>query len=128
MLAKLRRGEKLPSAYSYPVQVWQLGDQTIVALGGELMISYAIRLKELLGEDIFVMGYSNDVTGYIPSDAELATKWGEEIESSHFEFDLPAKWKPGLEKKIIDEVVNLVNQTSMQTTKSGFSVKTDVAY
>ena len=92
------------------------------------MISYALRLKELLGEDIFVMGYSNDVTGYIPSDAELATKWGEEIESSHFEFDLPAKWKPGLEKKIIDEVVNLVNQTSMQTTKSGFSVKTDVAY
>jgi neutral ceramidase len=128
MLVKLRRGEKLPSAYPYPVQVWQLGDQTIVALGGELMISYALRLKELLGEDIFVMGYSNDVTGYIPSDAELATKWGEEIESSHFEFDLPAKWKPGLEKKIIDEVVNLVNQTSMQTTKSGFSVKTDVAY
>ncbi len=128
MLVKLRKGEKLPSAYSYPVQVWQLGDQTIIALGGELMISYAIRLKEILGEDIFVMGYSNDVTGYIPSDAELATKWGEEIESSHFEFDLPAKWKPGLEKKIIDEVVNLVNQTSMQTTKSGFSVKTDVAY
>ncbi|MGI6573567.1 MAG: neutral/alkaline non-lysosomal ceramidase N-terminal domain-containing protein [Fermentimonas sp.] len=113
MLGKLRRGEKLPSTYSYPVQVWQLGGQTIVALGGELMISYAIRLKELLGEDIFVMGYSNDVTGYIPSDAELSTKWGEEIESSHFEFDLPAKWKPGLEKVILDEVVDLANRMSM---------------
>ena len=110
MLVKLRRGEKLPSFYPYPVQVWQLGDQNIVALGGELMISYAIRLKELLGEDIFVMGYSNDVTGYIPSDAELATKWGEEIESSHFEFDLPSKWKPGLEKVILDEVMTLSKQ------------------
>lgn len=110
MLSKLKRGEKIPSVYPYPVQVWQLGDQIIVALGGELMISYALALKRMLGEDIFVMGYSNDVTGYIPSDAELSTKWGEEIESSHFEFDLPSKWKPGLEKIILNEVKSLSEQ------------------
>ncbi|MGI6573879.1 MAG: hypothetical protein ACOX19_10875 [Fermentimonas sp.] len=33
--------------------------------------------------------------------------------TEHFEFDLPAKWKAGLEKKIIDEIVDLANRTNM---------------
>ena len=126
-LAILKEGGSLPTSYPYPVQVWRLGNQTIVSLGGETLISYAIRLKELLGDDIFVMGYSNDVMAYIPSDEELL-KGGYEIISSQRAFGLPASWKAGLEEKIIDEVVDLANQTSMQTTISGFSVKTDVAY
>ncbi|MGI6338461.1 MAG: neutral/alkaline non-lysosomal ceramidase N-terminal domain-containing protein [Bacteroidales bacterium] len=126
-LAKLKGGGSLPTAYPYPVQVWRLGNQTIVSLGGETLISYAIRLKELLGEDIFVMGYSNDVMAYIPSDEELL-KGGYEIISSQRAFGLPAPWKAGLEEKIIDKVIDLANQTSMQTTISGFPVKTDVAY
>ncbi len=123
-LAKLKRRESLPTAYPYPVQVWRLGNQTIVSLGGETLISYAIRLKELLGKDIFVMGYSNDVMAYIPSDEELL-KGGYEIISSQRAFGLPAPWKAGLEEKIIDKVVDLANRTGMQTTASGFSVKTD---
>ena len=34
------------TSYPYPVQVWKLGDQAIMALGGELVVEYSIRLKE----------------------------------------------------------------------------------
>jgi neutral ceramidase len=48
-----------------------LGDQlTLVALSGEVVVDYAIRLqKELGGENrtLWVAAYANDVIGYIPS-------------------------------------------------------------
>ena len=109
MLGKLQKGEKLISSYPYPVQVWQLGEQTIVSLGGELLVSYAHQLKELLGEDIFVMGYCNDVMAYIPSDEELG-KGGYEIIASQRAAALPAPWKTGLEKAVLDKVVTLARQ------------------
>jgi hypothetical protein len=115
MLAKLKRKGSLPTSYSYPIQVWRLGNQVIICLGGEVLISYAIRLKKMLGENIFVMGYSNDVTGYIPPDSELLTKRGEEIQSSHFEFDLPSKWKLGTEDAILKEVLSLIRLIGMLT-------------
>ncbi len=109
MLEKLKKGEKLISSYPYPVQVWQLGEQTIVSLGGELLVSYAYRLKEMLGEDIFVMGYCNDVMAYIPSDEELG-KGGYEIIASQRAAGLPAPWKTGLEKAILYDVMTLARQ------------------
>ena len=42
----LEHGEQLPTHYPCPVQVWQLGpDLTLVALGGEVVVDYALRLK-----------------------------------------------------------------------------------
>ena len=113
-LATVEGGGSLPTAYPYPVQVWRLGDQAIVSLGGEVLISYATRLKELLGEDIFVMGYSNDVMAYIPSDEELL-KGGYEIISSQRAYGLPTPWKAGLEKVILDEVMTLSKQVGHDT-------------
>ncbi len=109
MLGKLKKGEKLIQNYPYPLQVWRLGEQTIVSLGGELLISYAHRLKKLLGEDIFVMGYCNDVMSYIPGDEELEKK-GYEVISSQRAVGMPAPWKAGLEKTILDEVMTLAKQ------------------
>lgn len=109
MLGKLQKGEELTSSYPYPVQVWRLGEQAIVSLGGEPLVDYALRLKEMLGEDIFVMGYSNDVMAYIPPDEELG-KGGYEIVASQRGAGLPARWKTGLEKAILDEVMTLARQ------------------
>ena len=61
LLEKIESGESLRTSYPYPVQVWNLGNQPIVSLGGELLIDYTIRPKQIFGEDIFVLGYSNDV-------------------------------------------------------------------
>lgn len=67
ILNKIKKGEKLIRSYPYPILVWKLGDQPIVALGGEVVVHYAIEIKKMFGPKTFVLGYSNDVMAYIPS-------------------------------------------------------------
>lgn len=110
MLGKIEKGEQLITSYPYPVQFWKIGDQNLVSLGGELLINYTISLKKILGEDTFVMGYANDVMTYIPGEKAL-TEGGYEVDDAHMVYNLPSKWKPGLEKKIINEVVRLAKQS-----------------
>jgi hypothetical protein len=106
MLQKIKNGGPVEKVYPYPLQVWKIGEQLIFALGGEPVIEYAIKLKQLFGPDIFVYGYSNDVMGYIPSDAVLKGG-GYEGETSQRAYGLPGKWTPGIEKEILQEMVNL---------------------
>lgn len=66
------RGRPVVTEYPhYSVQAFALGDQlTLLALSGEVVVDYAIRLqKELGGENraLWVAAYANDVIGYIPS-------------------------------------------------------------
>jgi hypothetical protein len=107
MLEKIRRDEAPGTSYPFPVQLWQMGDQVIVSLGGELLISYSIKLKKLLGSSLFVMGYSNDVMAYIP-DEKVLMEGGYEGETSHMVYGMPSTWKPGIEEKIIGEVLKQV--------------------
>jgi neutral ceramidase len=102
-------GRLLPT-YPYPVQVWKLGSEiTWVALGGELVVDYQIRLKNELGVDrTWVTGYANDVMSYIPSERVLE-EGGYEADSSMIYYQFPSKWKPGLEDKIVQAVHDLAD-------------------
>jgi len=97
--------------YPYPVQVWKLGNEiTWVALGGEVVIDYQLRLKRELGEhSTWVAGYANDVMAYIPSERVLA-EGGYEGESSMVYYQLPSKWKSGLEDQIVGTVHKLAGK------------------
>ena len=55
--------------HPYPVQAWRFADSlTLLALGGELTVDYALRFKAKYGwNQLWVAGYSNDVFAYIPS-------------------------------------------------------------
>ena len=66
-----------------PVQVVRLGDRlAIVALGGEPVVDYSLRLKrECPQTDLIVAGYSNDVMCYIPSRRVLKEGGYEAVES-----------------------------------------------
>jgi neutral ceramidase len=76
--------------HSYPVQVIKLGnDLTFITLGSEAVVDYSLRFKrELAGvAGIWVAGYSNDYTGYVPSlrvlkegGYEAAAGWAETVE------------------------------------------------
>ncbi len=112
---KLSKGEKLLTTYPYPVQVWRLGEQMIVSLGGEPLIDYSIQLKEIFGHDIFVLGYSNDVAAYIPSEKVLQ-EGGYEVTGSPRVYGLPSVWKPGIQKQILGEAVSLAYQTGIPET------------
>ena len=69
MLAKLNRGEKLPTSYRCPVTVWQFGDDlTLVGLSGEVVVDYVMLLEKALGPNqLWLAAYCNDVFGYVPS-------------------------------------------------------------
>ena len=58
--------------FSYPVQVIQFGnDLSMVTLGNEVVVDYSLRLKKELtkpdGPAIWVSGYTNVYSGYVPS-------------------------------------------------------------
>ncbi len=106
MLDKINKKESISTLYPYPLQAWRLGNQLLISLGGEVLIDYSIQFKRIFGESVFVLGYSNDVMGYIPSELVLH-EGGYEGYSSFMVYDLPAPWKSGIEKRIIDGMILL---------------------
>ncbi len=86
MLEHINKGRPVLAEYPhYSVQAFALGDQlTLVALSGEVVVDFAIRLqKELGGEKtpLWVAAYANDVIGYIPSVSVLKEGGYEGVES-----------------------------------------------
>ena len=105
LLAKLSAGEAVPTEYPYPVQTWRLGDgPRFVTLGGEVVVDYALRLKQELGaKTTWVAGYSNDVMCYIPSRRVLG-EGGYEGASSMTIYGMPSAWHAMLEEAIVKAV------------------------
>lgn len=121
MLARLDRGEKLVSEYPYPIQVLQFGnDLTLIALAGEAVVDYVLRLKRELGSDgLWVAAYSNDVFAYIPS-VRVLKEGGYEADSSMIAYDLPGPFAPTVEETIINKVHKLVRRCGRRVnTKKG---------
>jgi len=107
LIGRLDRGEKLETAYPYPVQAWKLGDQLLFSLGGEVVVEYGINLKKKYGWDSFVFAYSNDVMAYIPS-VTILKEGGYEGDSSQKVYGLPSLWDPRIESliySVCDQVV-----------------------
>jgi hypothetical protein len=84
----------------------------LVALGGEAVVDYSLRLKrEITGTKAWIAGYSNDVFTYLPSERVLA--------EGDYEGELcmritetmgfhPGPWAPGVESLVIAEVHRLI--------------------
>ncbi len=105
LLAQLDAGQPLSLTYPYPISVWRLGDEVqFVALGGEVVVDYALRLKaELAGRKTWVAGYAHDVMAYIPSRRVLA-EGGYEGGGAMVYYGLPAPWAAEIENQIVNEV------------------------
>src|SRR5207244_10072341 len=97
-------------SYPYPVQAWQLGpDLTFVALGGEVVVDYSLRLKKELGRDTtWVAGYANDVMAYIPS-LRVLKEGGYEGGGAMVYYGLPTVWGTQVEEQIVKGVHALVS-------------------
>jgi len=108
MLQELDREGKLPESYAYPLQVWQLGmDLTLVAMAGEVVVDYVLRLKREMGSDqTWVVGFSNDVFGYVPSE-RILREGGAEATTEAIHYNLPAPFAPSIEETIIEKVHEL---------------------
>lgn len=108
-LEDLEDDGQIEMTYPFPVQSWRLGQElTWVALGGEVVVDYSLRLKKELGDNTtWVTGYANDVMCYIPSERVLK-EGGYEGATSMRYYQKPSVWKSGLEDKIIEEVISQV--------------------
>jgi hypothetical protein len=96
--------EKKRAPHLYPVQVARFGEAlTVVALGSETTVDYSIRLKSELSKDsaIWVAGYSNDYTGYVPS-LRVLKEGG---------YEAQAGWAEDVEERIVKKVHELVEET-----------------
>ncbi|HWQ52182.1 MAG TPA: neutral/alkaline non-lysosomal ceramidase N-terminal domain-containing protein [Bryobacteraceae bacterium] len=111
MLKTLDRDGRLPADYPYPVQAWQFGkDLTMVALGGEVVSEYALRLNKELGtERLWVAGYSNDEFAYIPS-VRILDEGGYEADSSMEFYLLPGRWASSVEETVVGAVHQAVKR------------------
>ncbi|RRB06868.1 neutral/alkaline non-lysosomal ceramidase N-terminal domain-containing protein [Larkinella rosea] len=116
MLVEKKQGKTFRTSYPYPMQVWQLGGQPLFSFGGELLIEYAIECKKRFGPDVFVLGYSNDVMGYIPS-ATVLKEGGYEGASSQMVYGLPGLWAPSAPDLIIQEMTRLAEQLGISRVK-----------
>lgn len=105
------------------MQVLRLGGQlTLVALSGEVVVDYSLRLQRDLrsqlspGERLWVAGYSNDVFGYIPS-ARVLAEGGYEPYSSMLYGARPASFAPEAEEVIVGRVLDLRRRLSGEPAK-----------
>lgn len=103
LIKRLDRGEVLKDTWPYPCQIWKIGDQPIMALGGELLVDYALDLKKEFGPGIFVMGYSNDIMAYIPSKRVLEEEGYEGTRSAIF----TTPWNMNIQETILKEMSRL---------------------
>jgi neutral ceramidase len=101
-LARLDRGETIPTHLSYLVQSWSFGgDLAMVFLPGEITVDYSLRIKrEYDRSRMWVNGYSNDVPCYIPS-RRVLEEGGYEGASAMTYYDRPTKFAPDVEERIM---------------------------
>ncbi len=111
LLKQLEEQGSLRGTYPYPVQVWQLGaDLTWIALGGEVVVDYSLRLKKELGPGTtWVTAYANDVMAYIPS-LRVLKEGGYEGGGAMAYYGLPTAWGPRVEELIVAAVHDQVRK------------------
>jgi hypothetical protein len=111
LLKRIEKEGSLSGTYPYPVQTWQFGNSfTWIALGGEVVVDYSLRLKCELGTTAtWVAGYSNDVMAYIPS-LRVLKEGGYEGGGAMVYYGQPTAWSPRVEESIIRAVHEQVDK------------------
>ena len=99
------------SHYPYPVQAVQFGkDLTLVALGGEVVVDYVLRIKREFGsKGIIVAGYSNDVMSYIPS-LRVLKEGGYEADQSMIYYGRPGPYDEQVEDHVMTTVEKVLKR------------------
>jgi hypothetical protein len=111
-LAKLDRGEPLPTTLPYIVETWSFGDElTMVFLTGEVVVDYDLRLKkEFDPSRLWITAYANDVPCYIPS-RRILSEGGYEAEGAMVYYGRPSRLAPSVEEDIIRTVHELLPES-----------------
>jgi neutral ceramidase len=108
-LTQLDANQPLPTSAPLAVQVWRLGDQDWISLGGETLVDYAHRFRGEYGAETWVTSYSADLLAYIPSRRNIVEGLYEG--TNLYEYMHPAdKWALDTEDRIAAAVAKLMAQ------------------
>ncbi len=114
MIEAIEKGRPIRTEYPhYSVHAFALGDRlTMVALSGEVVVDYAIRLKRELGgegRDLWIAAYADDVIGYIPS-VRVLKEGGYEAGEAFFGSTWPAPLADDIESIVIQAAHDAVRK------------------
>jgi hypothetical protein len=113
MIEAIDAGRPIRTELPYAVQAFALGDDlTLLALSGEVVVDYAIRLQSELGGEgrtLWVAAYANDVMGYIPS-VRVLREGGYEAGEAFFGSTYPTPWAEDVESIVIKTATAMVDQ------------------
>jgi neutral ceramidase len=126
--ARVRRAKAMLMAYnefdpvqqiSYPIQALRFGsDFTILALGGEVVVDYSLRVKKEHPGKIVVAAYSNAVMSYIPSQ-RILTEGGYEAVDSMIFYGLPGPYADDVEDRVINGLKTVLRRAGICANASG---------
>jgi gluconolactonase len=103
LLQQHAQGKPLSATYPYPIATWRLGNSVDwVALGGEVVVDYSLRIKNQAKRPTWVAGYAHDVMAYIPSQRVLR-EGGYEGGGAMVYYGLPSPWGDSVEERILRE-------------------------
>ena len=108
----MARAGTLPKSQKMPVQVWRFGkDLTLVTLGGEVVVDYALRLRREHPDDhVWPIGYANDVFGYVPS-RRVLDEGGYEGGGALLYYGRPGPFDATVEDRIFASLDRLLRRT-----------------
>lgn len=110
LLGVINEKGSLPTHYPYPISVVQFGkDLTMILLAGEVLVDYDLRLKKELPppQQVWVLGYANDVFAYIPS-RRVLEEGGYEAATSMIYYGQSGPWAPEVEEILVSKVKQVV--------------------
>ncbi len=122
--ARVRRAQAMLRAYDerrpirttpYPVQAIRFNkDLTLIALGGEVVVDYDLRVKKEYGDkEIIVAGYSNDVMCYIPS-LRVLKEGGYEANDSMVYYGQPGPFNEQVEETIFGGIHDVMKRVGVK--------------
>ncbi|HID24407.1 MAG TPA: hypothetical protein EYP14_18690, partial [Planctomycetaceae bacterium] len=111
LLNQLKREGTIRTEYAFPLQVIRFGDDLVlIALCGEAVVDYSLRLKKEIRGDypstvdgppvVWVAGYSNNVFGYLPS-RRVLEEGGYEGGGAMRYTSFPGPFAPSVEDRVM---------------------------
>jgi hypothetical protein len=121
ILSKWPTPDKQPEDYLYPIHVIAFGQGlTLVAMGGEPVAEYALRIKRELSTEsrqLWVAGYSNLVNAYVPNRRVLKEGGYEGTQAIIYQ-SLPAPFAEDIEDRILEAVHRQIAATTSDTREN----------
>lgn len=110
MLDRIERDGELSRDFPYPVQAWRFGKDSLilVTMGGEVVLDYTFLLEKAYPDSLlWVVGYCNDVSAYIPS-RRILSEGGYEAEGAMLYYGWHSTFEPSVEGMVLESISGLL--------------------